>query len=139
MHHHRDYQAINSACLIDPTQGTHRIFDPKVFKTEKLKTKTSEQQRGTCAEPGKRAAPQRLPPSVPHRYDCRKMMTVGTPDIVDLARDGVFTSGDDLTTSGTIQSRGSPTRQHSTHSFEPCPGIVFGQANSIQVDSDGHF
>ena len=67
------------------------------------------------------------------------MMTVGTPDIVDLARDGIFTSGDDLTTSGVIQSRGSPMRQHSTHSFEPRPDKVFGQANSTQVDPDGRF
>ena len=59
------------------------------------------------------------------------MMTVGTPDIVDLARDGVFTSGDDLTTSGVIQSRGSPMRQHSTHSFEPRLDTVFGRANSM--------
>ena len=58
---------------------------------------------------------------------------------LDLARDGIFTSDDNFTTSGMIQSRGAPTRQHSTHSFEPRPDTVFGRANSIQVDSGGHF
>ena len=38
-----------------------------------------------------------------------------------------------------VQSRGAPTRQHSLHSFEPRPALVFGRGNLIQVDSDGAF